>query len=170
MGVPILDLIEVGQIVNTHGIRGEVKINSWVDDLSEFEDFEEYFYKKSGEFVKLTPKTLRFHKNCAIVKFEEISDMTQAETFKGTVLFTEKSNNLPENVYYVGDLIGLSVVSEGKEIGKVTDVFKTGANDVYEVKTEDGKKGYIPAVSEFIKEIDMESGKIEVSLIDGMID
>ena len=165
-----MDLIENGQIVNTHGVRGEVKINSWIDDLYEFEEFKKYFYLKNSEYIRLTPEKLRFHKNCAIIKFKEIKDMNEAETFKGTVLFSEKSKNLPEGVYYVGDLMGLKVFGDGKEIGEVTDVFKTGANDVYTVKTPEGKEVYIPAVKEFIKNIDLDSKTIEINLVDGLLD
>ena len=150
-----MDLIEIGQIVNTHGVRGEVKINSWIDDLYEFEDFKKYFYKKNEEFIELTPEKLRFHKNCAIVKFKEIKDMNEAENFKGTVLLTEKSKNLPDGVFYVGDLLGIKVFAQNNEIGVVSDVFKTGANDVYSVRTAEGREVYIPAVKEFIKNIDL---------------
>ncbi len=165
-----MDLIEVGQIVNTHGVRGEVKINSWVDDLSEFGDFKNYYYQKNGSYIKLSPKSLRFHKNCAIIKFAEIDDMTQAETYKGTVLFSERNQNLPDDVYYVKDLIGLKIIADDKEIGVLEDVLKTGANDVYSIKTIDGKTAYVPAVKEFINEINIYEKIIKINLIDGLLD
>ncbi|MBE7028389.1 MAG: 16S rRNA processing protein RimM [Ruminococcaceae bacterium] len=165
-----MDLIEIGQIVNTHGVRGEVKVNSWIDDLNEFCDFEKYFYKKNGEYIELTLDKLRFHKNCAIIKFKEIKDMTEAETFKGTVLLSLKNKNLPEGVFYVGDLIGIKVFAMEREIGEISDVFKTGASDVYTVKTSDGKEVYIPAVREFIKNIDLDNKTMEINLIDGLLD
>ena len=165
-----MNLIEVGQIVNTHGVRGEIKVNSWVDDLAEFENFKTYYYLKDGEYQKLTPEKVRFHKNCAILKFCEIKDMTEAETYKGVVLFSERNENLPDDVYYIQDLLGITVVSEGKEIGKISDVFKTGANDVYTVKTSEGKLFYIPAVKEFIKEIDVKNKIMDINIIDGLLD
>lgn len=165
-----MDLIEVGQIVNTHGVRGEVKVNPWVYDLCEFEDFKNYYYLKNGSYIKLNHKSLKFHKNCAIIKFAEIEDMTQAETYKGVVLFSEKNKNLPDDVYYVQDLIGLKVLAEDEEIGLLDDVLKTGANDVYSVKTNDGKTAYIPAVKDFIKEINFDEKIIKINLIDGLLD
>jgi len=165
-----MDLIEIGQIVNTHGVRGEVKVNSWIDDLNEFCDFEKYFYKKNGEYIELTLEKLRFHKNCAIIKFKEIKNMTEAEMFKGTVLFSLKNENLPEGVFYVGDLIGIKVFAMDKEIGEISDVLKTGANDVYTVKTSEGREVYIPAVKEFIKKIDLDNKTMEINLIDGILD
>jgi len=165
-----MDLIEVGQIVNTHGVKGEVKINSWIDDLYEFEDFENYYYKKGEEYIKLTPGKVRFHKNCAIIKFEEIKDMNEAETCKGIILYTEKNENLPENVYYVKDLLGIKVLADGAEIGEISDVLKTGANDVYSIKTAEGKFAYIPAVKEFVKNIDVENRIMEINLIEGILD
>ena len=165
-----MDLIEVGQIVNTHGVRGEVKINSWVDDLYEFEDFENYYYKKNGEYIKLTPEKLRFHKNCAIIKFAEIKDMNEAEACKGIILYTEKSEDLPDDVYYVQDLIGVKVFAEDEEIGEIFDVLKTGANDVYCIKTLDKKTAYIPAVKEFIVNVDVDGGRMDINLIDGILD
>lgn len=165
-----MDLIEIGQIVNTHGVRGEVKINSWIDDLYEFEDFENFYYKKNNEYIKLTCDSLRFHKNCAIIKFKEIKDMNEAESFKGTVVFSEKNMNLPDGVFYVGDLLGLKVFADEEEIGEIIDVFKTGANDVYTVKTIKGKQAYIPAVKDFIKNIDLDNGKMEINLVEGLLD
>lgn len=165
-----MDLIEVGQIVNTHGVRGEVKVNSWVDDLLEFEDFKNYYYLKNGSYIKLNPKSVKFHKNCAIIKFTEIEDMTQAETYKGVVLFSERNENLPEDVYYVQDLIGLKVLADNGEIGILEEVLKTGANDVYAIKTTEGKTAYIPAVKEFIKEVNIDMKKIRINLIDGLLD
>ena len=165
-----MDLIEVGQIVNTHGIKGEVKINPWVDDLFEFETFKNYYYQKNGEFFKLNKKSIRFHKNCAIIKFDEIPDLTEAEKYKGTVIFSERDENLPENVFYVKDLIGLTVLANDEEVGVVCDVFKTGANDVYDVKTEEGKHVYVPAVKDFVEEINLEEGLIKITLVDGLVD
>lgn len=165
-----MNLVEIGQIVNTHGVRGEIKINSWIDDLTEFEEFENYYYLKNGEYIKLTPEKVRFHKNCAIVKFKEINNMNEAETYKGIVLLSDKNENLPEDIYYVQDLIGLTVMGDGNEIGKVCDVLKTGANDVYCVKTAENKMVYIPAVKEFIKEIDIKNGNMEIKIIDGLLD
>ena len=96
--------------------------------------------------------------------------MTQAETYKGVVLFSEKNKNLPDDVYYVQDLIGLKVLAEDEEIGLLDDVLKTGANDVYSVKTNDGKTAYIPAVKDFIKEINFDEKIIKINLIDGLLD
>lgn len=161
-----MELIEVGQIVNTHGIRGEIKINPWTDDIYDLVDLE-VFYDKDGKAFDV--ENSRVHKNVLIVKFEQIKTMNDAEKLKGKTLFTEKVP-LPEGRYYIKDLIGLSVFEENEELGKLTDVFNTGANDIYEVKTKDGKNIYLPVIDGVIGDVDLENKKMFVTIPAGLLD
>ena len=92
------EYIEIGQIVNTHGIKGEVKINAWTDDLKELERYDCFYFMEKDKPQKLHVKQLRFHKNCALAFFEEIVDMNAAERYKGKILYIEKET-LPEGRY-----------------------------------------------------------------------
>jgi len=122
-----MELIEVGQIVNTHGIRGEVRLNPWTDDINDLLELS-VFYSQDKSVYKV--ESSKIHKNVLIIKFSGISTMNDAEKLKGKILFTEKVP-LPEGRYYIQDLIGLTAVDGDEELGNLTDVFNTGANDIY---------------------------------------
>ncbi len=161
-----MELIEVGQIVNTHGIRGEIKLNPWTDDLNDLIDLD-VFYDKNGDVFDV--ENSRVHKNVVIIKFKQIATMNDAEKLKGKVLFTEKIP-LPEGRYYIKDLIGMSVFEEDNVLGTLTDVFNTGSNDIYEVKTKEGKNIYIPVIDGVIGDVDLEAKKIFVTIPAGLLD
>ena len=163
------EYIEIGQIVNTHGIKGEVKINAWTDDLKELERYDCFYFMEKDKPQKLHVKQLRFHKNCALAFFEEIVDMNAAERYKGKTLYIEKET-LPEGRYYIADLIGLTVKDEKREYGPVLDVFSTGANDVYEIKRDGAKNLLLPAIKDVVREINLREGYILVSVPEGLDD
>lgn len=159
-----MELIEIGQIVGTHGIRGEIKLMPWTDDIYDLLDLEKFYYRDG---TSLFVEQSRVHKNMLIIKFCEIKDMNEAELQRGKTLYTEKTP-LPEGRYYIQDLIGLDAVSEGKIIGKLTDVFNTGANDIYEIKTDDGKRLYLPVIDGVIDSVDLDEHKIYVTIPEGL--
>lgn len=166
-----MDYIEVGKIVNTHGVRGEVKLNPSIDYVEELTDIKTFYVKTKTDIIKLAAERVRIHKNCAIIKLSGVDTMSEAEGYRGKTFFIEKDMDLPEGEYYIEDLIGLSVLAENEgDIGVITDIFSTGAHDVYEVTTQAGQKVLIPAVSQFIKEINMEKKQILVCLIEGMLE
>lgn len=161
-----MELIEIGQIVNTHGIKGEVKLNPWTDDLYDIEELDVLYYE-NGDELKL--ERARVHKNTVIIKIKGIDNINDAEKLKGKVLFTEKTP-LPEGRYYIKDLIGLTAVENDTEIGTLTDVFNTGANDIYEIKTRIGKTLYLPVIDGVIGDVDLENKKIYVTIPEGLED
>ncbi len=161
-----MELIEVGQIVNTHGIRGEVKLNPWTDDLYDLLDLD-VFYNKDG--VPLKAESARVHKNVVIIKLFGINNMNDAEKMKGQTLYTEKTP-LPEGRYYIKDLIGLNVYENDTLLGTLTDVFNTGANDIYEVKTTDGKNIYLPVIDGVIGDVDIQNKRMSVTIPLGLLD
>ncbi len=165
-----MNLIEIGKIVNTHGVRGEIKLNPWTDSLEALSDIDTFYYKEKGQIVPLHVTALRFHKNCAIIKAEGVDDLETAETFRGRVFYVEREENLPEGRYYIADLIGLSVLTEEGVFGTVADVFSTGANDVYEVKREAGKPVYLPAIKQVVQEINLQEGYIQVVIPEGLLE
>lgn len=166
-----MNLLEVGKIVNTHGLRGEVKIVPWTDSPDVFENLEYVIVKSRKEERKLTISGIKYQKNNIIVKFSELNSIEEAELLKNSVVYAEREalGELPEGVYYIADLIGLTVCDEeGHIIGTVNDVFSTGANDVYDV-ARDGKKNLLlPVIDDVVKKVDIAGGKITVHIMEGL--
>lgn len=168
-----MDLLEVGKIVNTHGLRGEVKVVPWTDNPEVFEDIDFVYVKKKSEYERLDVKGIKYQKNNLIVRFSQITDINMAEKYKNQVIYAEREilGELPEGVYYIADLIGLDIVTEdGKKIGTVSDVFNTGSNDIYEVKREGKKNLLLPVIDDVVLNIDVDGGKITVRMMDGLED
>lgn len=165
-----MSLLEVGKIVNTHGLRGEVKVVPWTDYPEVFEDIKRVSLADGRE---LNIKGIKYQKNNIIVKFQELSDIDEAMKLKEKVLYAERDElgELPDGVHYVADLIGMTVVTdEGENLGFVSDVLQTGANDIYEVKREGNKPLLIPVIGDVVLNIDSESKVITVHLMDGLLD
>ena len=162
-------MIEIGKIVNTHGLRGEVKIVPWLDFPEMFE-IVDVVYTKSGE--KFTVANIRYQKANIIVKFDEIDNIDKAERLKNSIIYADREifDNLPEGTYLIADIIGLDVTDGEVNYGKVTDVIQTGSNDVYVVQKEGSKELLIPAIKEVILDTDIEKGVITVKLLDGLLD
>ena len=168
-----MDLLEVGKIVNTHGLRGEVKVVPWTDCPEVFEDIDFVYVKKKSEYERLDVKGIKYQKNNLIVRFSQITDINMAEKYKNQVIYAEREilGELPEGVYYIADLIGLDIVTEdGEKIGTVSDVFNTGSNDIYEVKREGKKNLLLPVIDDVVLNIDVDGGKITVRMMDGLED
>lgn len=163
--------LEVGKIVNTHGLRGEVKIVTWTDSPDVFEDLEYLYAKGKREETKLTLKNIKYQKNNIIVKFSEINSIEEAEAYKNRILEADREmlGELPEGVYYIADLIGCEVFDEnGNQLGKVSDVFNTGANDIYAVSAPKKKDILIPVTPDTILSVDINAKKIAVHLLEGL--
>ncbi len=167
------NLLEIGKIVNTHGLRGEVKVVPWTDTPDDFEAVSNVFIKIKREYKPLTVQSVRYQKNNLIVKFKEFDNINDVEGFKGMTLYCHRDElgELPEGVYYIVDLIGLDVVTEdGNHVGVIADVFNTGANDIYDVKREGKKNLLLPVIDEVVKEIDMEKRQVTVNIMEGLDD
>lgn len=167
------NLIEVGKIVNTHGLRGDVKVVAWMDYPEDFEQLTTVYIKTRTELKKLTVKNVKYQKNNLIVGFNELKDINEAEQFKNSILYADRDElgELPEGVHYIVDLIGLDVVNEeGEKIGVLADVFNTGANDIYDVKREGKKNLLLPVIDDVVKSIDIENGVITVHVMEGLDD
>ena len=164
--------LEIGQIVNTFGIKGFVKVNPFVDDVSRFNDLKKVYLKRNKELKELEVEDVKYHKNMVLVKFKGIDRVEEAEALRNSYLEVDRENaiELQEGEYFIADLLGLNVVTEeGKTLGKLDDIFNTGSNDIYVVKAEDGKQLLLPAISEVIKKINLNENKIVVHLLEGLI-
>ncbi|MCD7847077.1 MAG: ribosome maturation factor RimM [Oscillospiraceae bacterium] len=161
--------LEVGKIVTTHGVRGDVKVIPWCDTANFICDFDTLYTKNGERSFKVT--RARVLGNMAILRFEGIDDPNKADTLRQTVLYINRDDaKLEEGSYFVADLIGLEVYDEqGKLYGKIKDVLKTGANDVYEID-DDGKLYYIPAIPSVVLNTDIENGKMTIYPMEGIFD
>ena len=160
-----MDHLEVGKIINTHGLRGEVKVVPWTDAPEVFEDIKRVFIKKNEEEMPLEIVHIKYQKNNIIVKFKELSDINEAERLKNSVLYADRSElgELPDGVYYIADLIGMEVKREDKSlIGILKDVLQTGANDVYVVGREGEKELLIPVIDSVVLSVDPDNKEIIV--------
>lgn len=160
--------IDFGKITSTHGIRGEVKIYPYTDDVDNILSLKKIYIDDKEYKVN----SIRFHKNMFIAKLMGINTVEQAETFRNKLVKREidEDEELEEDTYYIKDLIGLDVYLENNELfGKIKDVFQTGANDVYVIETLDNKEVLIPAIKSVVKDVDIASGKMIIELMEGLV-
>lgn len=155
--------LEAGEIVSTHGIQGEVKILPWADGPEFLLKFREFYI--DGKAVAV--QSSRIHKTCVLAKLEGIEDPEAATLLRGKIVSIDRNKvRLPKGTVFIADLLGCRVITEeGEEIGKIKDVLTMPASDVYVIHGE--KKYMIPAVKEFVKEINVEEGFVRVHLIEG---
>lgn len=164
--------LEVGQIVNTFGIKGFVKIYPYVDDLRRFDDLKNVYIKSKKQETKLEIEEVKYQKNMVLVKFKGIENVEQAEKLRNSYVEIDRSDaiELEEGQYFIADLLGLDVyLDTGEKLGILDDIFNTGSRDIYVVKNELGKQFLLPYIDEVIKDIDLENSKITVHLIEGLI-
>lgn len=162
--------LEIGKIVSTHGLRGELRVDPWCDSPQFLCQFKTLYLKK-GE-TKLSVSS-RPHKTIAIVKAKGIDTIEEAEKLRGMVLYINRSDaRLAPGEYFIQDLMGLDVIDidTSKSYGKITDVLKTGANDVYQVTDEKKKDYLIPVIDDVVKEIDINGGKVLIKPLKGIFD
>ncbi len=164
------EYFEVGQIVNTSGLKGLVKVNLFTDNI---EKFDKVLIEKNKQLIEYKIEEVRYNKNQAIIKFKGIDNIDTAETFRNCYIKVDRSwaAELPEDTYYIVDLIGLEVFSdEDKRLGTVKEVYPVpgGKNDIYVVETGE-KDLLLPAIKEVIKKVDIPNKKIIVHLLDGLL-
>ena len=162
--------LEVGQIVNTHGLKGEMRVDPWCDD-PDFICMFNKLYLKDGSSLKITKA--RVQKNVAVIKAEGIDTIEQADKLRRTVLFIDRNDiELDEDVFFVQDILGCKVkdIDTKKEYGTVTDVLKTGANDVYQITDEAENVDLIPVIDDVVISTDTDEGIIEIRPLKGIFD
>ncbi len=166
------DFLEIGQIVNSYGIKGFFKVVPFTDDITRFDDLESIYIEKNKKLEKKEIEEVKYHKHLVLLKIKGIDDINDTERYKNCILKIDRANavKLPEDTYFITDLIGIEVYTEEDEfLGNIADVFPTGSNDVYVVKNELGKQILLPAIGEVIKEVNIETKKMKVKLIPGLI-
>ena len=166
------DLLKVGVITTTHGVRGEIKVFPTTDDVERFLELEYVLLDTGRELRRLDIKNVRFFKNLVILKFDGIDNINDIEKYKGKDLWIprEEAQELGEDEYYIADLQGLNVVLEdGTEFGTLRDVKETGANDVYIIDSNEHGEVLLPAIKECILDVDLEKNTMTVHLMKGLL-
>ena len=167
-----MQYLEIGQIVNTFGIKGQVKVVPFTDNVKRFEELKKVYIVNKKQRLEVEIENVKYHKNMVLLKFKGLEKIEDVEIYKNYYLEIDRKDGKPleEGEYYIVDLIGLDVYSdEGTHLGKVDDIYNTGSNDIYVVKDELGKQILLPYIDEVVKEINLESHKIIVHLIEGLV-
>jgi len=156
-----LQFIEAGEIVTTHGVRGEMKVLPWGDSPDFLTDFD----RVRVEGTNYRVESCRIQKTCNLIKLAGVDTMEQAQAMRGKILEIYRED-VPEGVIFAAELIGMTVVCEGNELGKLIDVLDYPGNKVYVVKGE--HEYMIPAVKQFVLDTDLTANIMQVSVIEGM--
>lgn len=167
------NLLRIGVISNTHGIKGEVKVFPTTDDPKRFKSLKHVILDTGKENLELEIQSVRFFKQLVILKFKGIDNINDIEKYKGKDLLVTRENAVPleEDEYFIFDIIGAKVeTEEGETIGTLAEVLTTGANDVYVVETADGKEILLPVIKECILNIDTEKKKVVAKLMPGLVE
>lgn len=165
-------LLQVGVISSTHGIRGEVKVFPTTDDVNRFKKLKQVILDTGKQQLPLEIEGVKFFKKFAILKFKGIDNINDVEAYKGMSLLVTREHavKLQRDEYFIADMIGMEVVTEdGEKFGVLDDVLQTGANDVYEIKSVKHGVVLIPAIKDCILDVDMEAQKMMIHLMDGLI-
>ena len=165
----MVQLIETGKIVNTHGIHGDVKVVSWAQTPEDLLGITSFYIDGVAHKVELS----RIHKGTVLIKFEDVCTCEAAEALKNKVIFADRRDFvLDDREYFIKDLIGLSVVDvdTGKEYGTLKEVLPTGANDVYRVVDESGTERLVPAIRDVIIDTNIEEGVMKIRPLKGLFD
>jgi len=166
------EFIEIGKIVNSYGIKGFMKIIPYTDDIRRFDQLKSIYIEKKKQKIFFKIEEIKYQKNLVLIKLEGINSINDIEEYKNCYIKIERKNaiNLPKDTYFIIDLIGLEVYTDKNILlGNIIDIFPTGSNDVYVVKDKLGKQVLLPAISEVIKDIDIQNKKVVVHLLPGLI-
>lgn len=142
-------LMEIGQIVNTYGIKGFVKVQPFTDNIRRFEDLRQIYLQLKKGLETFEIEEIKYHKQMVLLKLKGIDDINEAEKYRNCYLKIDRKDavTLPEDTYFIADLLEMEVTTEeGEILGKITDVYPTGSNDIYVVKNEEGKQILLPAI------------------------
>ena len=169
----MVEEFQIGVITQTHGIKGEVKVFPTTDDVKRFKRLEKVTIDSGKKRFEAEIESVKFFKQFVILKFKGFDTIEDIQPYKQAKLLVDREHavRLRKDEYFVADLIGTKVVSdEGTELGVMTDVIETGANDVYVVKNSEGEEILFPAIKDCVTEVDLENGVITLHVMDGLLD
>lgn len=165
------EYFEIGQIVNTFGIKGMVKVVPYTDDITRFDDLKNVYVVTKHMNKQYDIEEVKYHKNMVLLKFKGIDKVEEAENLRNAILKVERKDaaKLEEGSYYIADLLGMQVYTdEGEFLGVLEDIYNTGSNDIYVVKTKEHKQILLPAIQDVVKQINLEENRITVHILEGL--
>ncbi len=165
-------MLQVGVITATHGIRGEVKVYPTTDDATRFDDLKRVILDAGKQQIPLEIQSVKYFKQFVILKFKGIDNINDIERYKKCPLLISREDavDLEEDEYFIADIIGMEVYTEdGVHFGTMKDVMETGANDVYIIDSKEHGEVLLPAIKECILNVDEEAGKITVHIMEGLL-
>lgn len=166
-----MDYTAIGKIINTHGINGEVKIYPYTDDVERFSILKQAYIGDTK--IKVNLSSVKYHKGLPLVKFKEYNNINDVLKFKEQIIYVDDENRvvLPKNHFFIYDLIDCQVYDmDNNYIGKLVEVMQGASNDIYVVKDDNHKEYLIPAVKEFIEEVNIDKKTVIINPIEGMIE
>ena len=164
----MLERLQIGAVIKPHGLKGEVVVYPMTDELRRYSVLREVLTADADDAPRLEPESVKYFKGRPIIKFKGIDRMEDAERLRGVGLYVRREDALPlaEGEYFIGDLIGCNVYQEdGSLLGELKDVLQTGANDVYVIRSAEGRELLIPSVEEFVLEKDPPNQRIVVRVL-----
>ncbi|MBR1701307.1 MAG: 16S rRNA processing protein RimM [Lachnospiraceae bacterium] len=167
------DRFQVGVITSPHGVRGEVKVFPTTDDVKRFKRLKEVILDTGKEKVTLEIESVKFFKQFVILKFKGLETPEEVAKYRQKSLYVTRENavRLGKDEYFIADLMGLKIYDEADaEIGVLREVLETGANDVYVIDLNDGRELLLPAIKECVLHVDVEAGKMQIHILDGLLD
>ena len=169
----MLDYFRVGVITNSHGVRGEVKVYPTTEDINRFKKLKKIYLDNNGTYEELNITGVKFVKNMVVLKFAEYNNINEILGLKNMDLYVDREHAIPlkEGEFYIPDMIGADVVTdEDEHLGVLKDILKTGANNVYIVKSDAGKEILLPDIDECILNKDIDNKVIKVHIMKGLLD
>ncbi len=166
------DMLKVGILSSTHGVHGEMKVFPTTDDVRRFKKLKEVMLLKGSEYLPLEIEGVKFFKQFVIIKFKGYDSINDIEKYKGMDIYVTRENAVPlkKDEYFMADLLGVRVTDdEGRELGELTDVLQTGANDVYVIKLDVGGELLLPAIKQCILDVDIDEGTMKVHVLKGLL-
>lgn len=166
------EFLEIGQIANTFGVKGMIKIIPYTDDIKRFDELNTIYIENKKGKKEYQIEDVKYHKNMVLMKIKGINTIEEAEFLKESYVKIDRKKAIPleKDTYFIVDLIGLEVYTDKNEfLGNIVDIYNTGSNDIYVVKNKEGKQLLLPAIEDVIKNIDIKNKKIVIHIIDGLI-
>ncbi len=165
--------LEIGKIVGTHGVRGELRMEPWCDSPDFVSQFHTLYQKQGGAYIPVKVLSVRTHKNMVLLQLAGVDSIEQGDVLRGRILYIAREDaKLPEGRYFITDLIGIRVLDAdtGQLYGRITDVMNTGSKDIYEITNEQGRKFLMPALDEIVLETDVVAEVMRIRPMKGIFD
>lgn len=168
----IKEFLEIGQIVSTHGVKGELRVQAWCDSSDFMKKFNTLYLKKAAAYEPLEVVSCRPHKNLVLMVLKDIDTMEKAQALKNRVLFMKRADaELEDGRYFIQELYGCHVfdAENGREYGVIEDVSETGANDVWHI-VKDGNEYLIPAIPSVVVSVNVAEDKVLIHPLKGLFE